>query len=117
MIESMEELYDKQKERAGSFATFVWLGSCAWLFIVDGSQGTLLTWKALGFFLVGMFTAALFLGALIYAVQRGVSKMLMSFISEPSNGAAAVIITLGLIAYALEGVGIFLLACWLYQVT
>jgi hypothetical protein len=113
----MVDPYDKQKEGAGRYATFAWLGSCVWLFVVDGSHGTLLTWKALGFFLVGMFAAALLIGGAIYIVQRAASKLLMVVIKEPSSGAAAVIITLGLLVYAAWGVGIFCLARWLYRLS
>jgi hypothetical protein len=63
--------YEKMKETEGSLATYVWIGSGLFLFLRDGGIGALFSLKAILFFVVGMFVAAILFGNMGYLLQRG----------------------------------------------
>ena len=55
------DLYEKQKGKAGTWATIVWIGSGLSLYLT--TEGAVLwSWSALVFFVVGMFVAAIVFG-------------------------------------------------------
>jgi len=106
--------YEQQKEIAGRWATFAWIGSGLYLYLsTDGVS--LLSWSALGFFLVGMFTAAIIFGIAIYGLQRGITKVLVKSIGRPNRNIAGAIRSLGLALLVMETVLIFLAASWVFH--
>ena len=62
----MQALYHSHKEQAGRWATYTWIGSGLYLFIVHGGLASIFSMKGFLFFVGGMFTAALILGAVFY---------------------------------------------------
>lgn len=88
--------YEKQKETCGGFATYAWIGSGILLLFLD-ERFVLMSWQALLFFIVGPFLAAILLGWLFYGTQRGLAKVIMVFVSQPSSGAAVVVGLLGVV--------------------
>jgi hypothetical protein len=106
--------YEKMKETEGSVATYVWIGSGLFLFLSDGGIGALFSLKAILFFVVGMFLAAIVFGNIGYLLQRGLGKVLAKFV-QPSNSAAAVIGTLGVGLMLLNVTIVFLGARFVYN--
>ena len=115
MIDQFEGVYDRQKERHGKWATFAWMGSGVYLFAVN-PQAHFLSWQAALFFIVGMFAAAVVFGLAAYVIQRGVAKLLVTLVRQPSAGTAAtvsaMVSTIGLMLFAIDAVVIFLIARW-----
>ena len=105
----IQKQYEKQKETQGAFATYVWIGSGLLLMFLD-DKFSLISWQALGYFLVGTFAAALIFGWISYGIQRGLAKVMTLFVSGPSSSVAAFVGTLGLIVMILEVVAIFFAA-------
>jgi hypothetical protein len=66
--------YEKMKKTSGGLATYVWIGSGLFLFLSDGGIGALFSLKAILFFVVGMFVAAIVFGNMGYLLQRGLGK-------------------------------------------
>jgi hypothetical protein len=61
---------DQQKNANGSLATFAWLATGIYLFATRPLSPGLLSWKAFLFLVVGMFAAAVVVGAVLYGVER-----------------------------------------------
>jgi len=82
----MQPFWDSQKELHGKVATYAWIGWGLVNFYME-PDATLISWQALLYFTVGMFLAALVLGAGAYLVQRRVASAEMSSpdIFEPSG--------------------------------
>lgn len=107
-------IYEQQKEAAGRFATFAWIGSGLYLYVsTEGAH--LFSWHALAFFLVGMFVAAVVFGVAIYGLQRGISKMIVAFVGMPGPSIATAIRNLGIALYAAEAALIFMSASWVFH--
>jgi len=104
-----EEFFEKQKETSGGFATFAWIGSGVLLLLID-EHFSLFSWQAIVYFLIGTFVAAVLLGWLFYGAQRGLTKLLMLFISHPSSGAAAIVGLLGIVLTIFNAVIAFIVA-------
>ena len=90
-MNELDEQYEKQKEMYGGFAPYAWIGSGILLLFLD-EKFTLLSWQCLLFFIVGPFLAAVLLGWVFYRSQRGLEKFLTLFVSQPSSGAAVVVV-------------------------
>ena len=103
----MEGAYEAQKEAAGKWATIVWIASGIFLFITTGSAKL---WPTLIFVFVGMFVVALVFGEAHYLLQRGIAKLLMLFIKEPTTHVAIRVQSLGFVVMAIETVIIYLVA-------
>ena len=71
----MEEIYDKQKEASGGVSTLVFNLSGLYLFIANLGFSSLISLKALIFFVVGMFSAAFLIGSATHWLQRLVAKL------------------------------------------
>ena len=105
------DLYEKQKETHGTWATWAWIGSGAYLFATT-EGASFISWQTPVFFLVGTFVAALVFGLSAYGVQRGIAKILMRIFRSPSLAGTAVIGTVSVALFALEVAAIFLIARW-----
>lgn len=115
-IANFDHLYDKQKETAGAFATFVWLISGIYLFI-SSPAARLFSLSALIFLVVGMFVAAVIFGMGLYAVQRLLAKGFMRMMpGSPTAGKAAFVQAFGLLLMAAEAVLIFMVASWIFGI-
>lgn len=99
--------YDKQKETAGTFATFTWIASSLYLFISSGYP--LFSWYATLFIFIGMFFAAIVFGIVFYGMQRLTAKILVKTIPTKMtvNKQATLIKSIGLFIMLLEIVLIF----------
>lgn len=106
--------YTGQKETAGKLATFAWIGSGLYLYLTTHGA-SLFSWSALGFFAIGMFAAALVFGIAIYALQRGITKILVSLISSPTRRTATTITVLGWALLIAETVLIFFAASLVFH--
>lgn len=108
--------YDKQKEEAGKFATFVWIASGLYLYI-SSETASLFSWSAVSFFFIGMFVAALFFGIVFYLLQRLTAKILMKIIPESItlNKQALMIKSIGVIIMLVEIIVIFMTAQWAFH--
>jgi hypothetical protein len=107
----LDELYDKQKEARGRWAAFAWIASGVYLFAtVEGAR--FLSWQAAVFFIVGMFAAAVVFGLAAYLIQRGIAKVLVRAIGEPTARTATFVRVIGLMLHFLETVAVFLIARW-----
>jgi hypothetical protein len=84
---------DQQKEAAGSLATFAWIVSGLYLYLTN--DGTTISWSALGFFVIGMFAAAVLFGGALVIVQRLVARVLMWLVPSRIKNIATPIIALG----------------------
>ena len=108
----MESAYEAQKEAAEKWATIVWIASGVFLYITTESAKL---GPTLIFVFVGMFVAALAFGGFHYLLQRGIAKLLMLFVKEPTTHVATVVQSLGLVVMAIETVIIYLVASWAFQ--
>jgi len=72
---SQDDKYSALKTDHGGFAAIVWLIVGATLFYRE-PEARLASWRALAFFVVGMFAAAGVLGGLSYLVTRGLSQVI-----------------------------------------
>jgi len=84
----MTDLYEKQKESSGSLSTIVFIITGFYLFIVNLGFSSLISLKALGFFVVGMFASAIVIGIPAYLLQRLIVKGLMRMITNPYSTKA-----------------------------
>jgi len=109
----MESAYDEaQKEAAGKLATIVWIASGIFLYITTESAKL---WPTLIFVFVGMLVAALVFGEAHHLLQRGIAKLLMLFIKEPTTHVAIRVQSFGFVVMATETVIIYLVASWAFQ--
>ena len=83
----MIESYEEQKASSGSLANIVFIVTGLYLFIVNLGFSSLISLKALGFFLVGMFAAAIVIGIPAYLLQRAIGKVLMKTVTDPYSEA------------------------------
>lgn len=74
-----------QKQSAATFAVTVFIGSALFLHWRYGGVASLLTFKALGFFVVGIFVAAFTLGVAFYGMQRSLMGWLARFATDPPS--------------------------------
>ena len=102
----MEGAYEAQKEAAGKWATIVWIASGVFLYITteNAKLGPMRI-----FIFVGMFVAALVEEAHCL-LQRGIAKLLVLFIKEPTTHVAIRVQSLGFVVMAIETVIIYLVA-------
>jgi hypothetical protein len=107
----MEELYEKQKQTAGSFAMILWIGIGIYLFATN-KYAYFISWQGAIYFIGGMFASALVFGVAAYAIQRGAAIVLMRIFSSPSARAAAVIYGIGIALNVVEAVAIYYIAKW-----
>jgi len=84
----MSDAYEEQKASSGSLATIIFIISGLYLFIDNLGFGSLISLRALSFFVVGMFAAAIIIGVPAYLLQRAVGKVLMKTVSDPYSEAA-----------------------------
>jgi len=106
--------FEQQKEAIGGWATFTWIGSGLYLYL--STEGvSLLSWSALGFFVVGMFAAPIVFGVAIYGLQWGIAKILTKAIGAPSRNIAAAVQGMGCALLVAETVLIFLAASWIFH--
>jgi len=80
---AMNESYEEQKASSGSLATIVFIITGLYLFIANLGFSSLISLKALGFFVVGMFVAAIVIGLPAYLLQRATGKVLMKTVTDP----------------------------------
>jgi hypothetical protein len=84
-LSGLGKFYDKQKEIHGRWATYVWIGSGLYLFLSDEGLRSLVSFRALVFFPVGMFVAAVVLGYFGYGLQRLTAKVFMRVFPVPTH--------------------------------
>ncbi len=84
----MTESYEEQKASSSSLATIVFIVTGLYLFIADLGFSSLISLKALGFFIVGMFAAAIVIGVPAYLLQRATAKVLMKTVTNPYSDVA-----------------------------
>tara|TARA_B110000503_G_scaffold38984_1_gene64133 strand:+ start:682 stop:1032 length:351 start_codon:yes stop_codon:yes gene_type:complete len=84
----MTEAYEKQKETSGAVATIVFIITSLYLFVAHHGFSSLISLKSLGFFVIGMFAAAILIGAPAYMLQRATAKILMKTITDPYSNAS-----------------------------
>ena len=109
----------KQKQSAATFAVTVFIGSALFLHWRYGGVASLLTFKALGFFVVGIFVAAFTLGVAFYGMQRSLMGWLARFATDlPSPAYLSWAKAVGTGLLAVEVVAGYLLTraafFWLY---
>jgi hypothetical protein len=75
----------KQRQSAATFAVTVFIGSALFLHWRYAGMTSLLTFKALGFFVVGIFVAAFTLGIAFYGMQRSLMGWLARFATDPPS--------------------------------
>ena len=105
----MYDLYERQKETAGSLVTFIWLGVGVFLFLTN-DEAVFLSWQAALYFLPGTFIAALTLGLTLYAVQRAVARVLTALLIKLTASAVLAITVFGLLSTMVWGVLIYHIA-------
>jgi hypothetical protein len=110
----------KQKQSAATFAATVFLGSAFFLHWRHGGLAALLTLKALGFFVVGMFAMAFTLGMAFYSMQRALMSWFPHFDSAtPPPISVSLLQVLGTGLLVLEVIVGYLLTrigfLWLYE--
>ncbi len=103
--------YGKQKQAGGGFAVIVWFVSGAYLFWAHPTA-SIFSWQSAVYFVVGMFAAAVVFGVAFFALERGLSKLLMLVVREPSAGAASAMSFIGVVLMIVEAIVIFLTADW-----
>lgn len=106
--------YTAQKESAGALATITWIGAGLYLYL-STNGASLFSWSALGFFVVGMFGAAIVFGIATHVLQRGIAKLLVLFIKAPSRGIARTVTGIGWILFIAQIVVITLTANWVFH--
>ena len=74
-----------QRQSAATFAVTVFIGSALFLHWRYGGVASLLTFKALGFLVVGIFVAAFTLGVAFYGMQRSLMRWLARFATVPPS--------------------------------
>jgi hypothetical protein len=107
----MEDMYEKQKQTAGSFAMFLWVGIGIYLFATNDAA-YFISWQGAIYFIGGMFASAMVLGIAAYVVQRATARILMGIFSSPSAGAAVIIQGIGIALMIVEAVVIYYIAKW-----
>jgi hypothetical protein len=101
-LPDLREFYDKQKETHARWAILVWIGSGLYLFLSDGGLRSLISFRALVFFPVGMYIAAVVLGSLSYGLQRLSGKAFMRVFPKPTPLAVSIISGFGWVLLALD---------------
>lgn len=109
-----DDPYEKMKETDGAFAWLAWLGSCLYLFIFDGTHGSLLSFKGLVFIVGGSFFAATVFGVFFHYFKRFLSRYVFRF-AAPNLGVAAFVSIFGLAIALFEVFVIYSVASWGYQ--
>ena len=84
----MTDSYEEQKASSGSLATIVFIITSLYLFIANLGFSSLISLKAIGFFVIGMFTAAIVIGVPAYLLQRATGKVLMKTVTDPYSDSA-----------------------------
>ena len=107
----MDDMYEKQKQTAGSFAMILWVGIGIYLFATNDAAN-FVSWQGAIYFIGGMFASALVFGMVVYAVQRGIARILMGIFSSPSAGAAVIVYGIGIALNVVEAVVIYYIAKW-----
>lgn len=79
----LQSFYTRERARHASFAVIVFVFSAFHVHMVFGGVSSLLTLKALLFFVVGLPLAALVLGSFSFHLHRGVAAMV--FREPPTN--------------------------------
>ena len=103
----------RQRENHGALATFCWIGSGLYLYLTT-EGASFFSWSALGFFLVGMFAAAIVFGAAGYLLQRGVAKLLVRVVDSPTPATVSFVTAVGWLIMAVEMLAVFLAARWVF---
>lgn len=99
-------LYEKQKEEAGSFATFVWL-ACGIYLLATSDSLSFFSWKSLLYFLPGTFVAAFLFGALSYYLNRLLAKVLSKIHPKITSTWTVVLSVIGVVIMIVECVLIY----------
>lgn len=81
--------YEEQKASSGSLATIVFIISGLYLFLSNFGFSSLISLRALGFFVIGMFVAAIAIGIPAYLLQRVIGKAIMMTKTDPLTYATA----------------------------
>ncbi len=74
-----------QRQSTATFAVTVFIGSAVFLHWRYAGMASLLTFKALGFFVVGILVAAFALGLAFYGMQRSLMGWLARFATDPPS--------------------------------
>ena len=107
----MDDVFVRQRQAHGSWATIMWLVSGVLLFATHGSA-SFLSWQALVYFLPGMFAAALVFGMLGFSLQIAIMRAL-SRLGAGNAPSRALVTGLGYGLMALEALVIYLAAQWI----
>jgi hypothetical protein len=114
-LPGLREFYDKQKETCGGWATYLWIGAGLYLFLNDGGARSLVSFRALVFFPVGMYAAAVVLGSLGYGLQRLTAKVFVRVFPKPTHVAVAIVRGFGWVLFVLDTAVGFLAAWTVYN--
>jgi hypothetical protein len=99
------DIFEKQKESDKEthawVACMVWIGSGLYLYLSTPGV-SLFSLSALGFFLVGIFVAAIAIGGAGYLAQRTLAAMLVKTVGFPGPKMARVIMILGVLLFVGE---------------
>lgn len=79
-----QQSWQQQRQSAVTFAASVFLGSAIFLHWRHGGAAALLTLKAFGFFVIGLFVMAFTLGMAFYSMHRA----LINWLPHASSAAA-----------------------------
>lgn len=84
----MTDTYEEQKVSSGSLATVVFIVTALYLFTSYLGFSSLISLNALGFFVSGMFVAAILIGIPAYLLQRVMGKVIMKTLTDPFSEAS-----------------------------
>ena len=108
----MDDSSNRQKERAGVTAVFLWLGIGLYVFATTQSA-SFLSWQSLVYFVGGTLVAALLFGLPAHAIRASIVEFAAPAAHQSGSGDAPTAKLIGLAVMIAQAVVIYLVADWL----
>jgi hypothetical protein len=118
MSDPFATFYENLKSKHGGLASVVFIITSIILFLYDGGLRSLLSVKAVAFILIGMFVAAVAVGAFTYWLQRKIARYLMKTTPEEKlfdQNYAAKIVRIGWVLFGVDILVSALFTLWVYN--
>src|SRR5262245_15329603 len=108
----MHWMHVKQGNAHRSFCTLAWILVGLYIFLKAGGPESLLTWKALIFFLGGIIAMSLVLGSFGAWAHKTITKALLVALRPDGDAAMGLIRLAGLTVFVAEAVAVYEIALW-----
>ncbi|NVK16597.1 MAG: hypothetical protein HWE35_20680 [Rhodobacteraceae bacterium] len=108
---------EQQKQASGAIPAIIWFVGSISLFLFDDRSPNLFSFQALGFVVVGMFTASIIVGGFNYWLQTRIARVLSRKLNEefPTEKQAVKFLRIGWLLLASDVVLSILFLYWVYS--